>query len=154
MLSHAVRRVVQVFPSFVILSLACVFVREGLPSVEMWFGPGKDRCCGLSKVEMVETVRSRQVMWLVMLEFAKDRILGVYTLGQHVSSRVRYGTTCLLIRYVIGCVLCSVEWGWLLSMWPVCVTFYVNCLNHMVQKGSLRAGNLSTASGATVCGKP
>jgi hypothetical protein len=35
MLSHAVMSVVQVFPSFVILSLACVFVREGLPSIEM-----------------------------------------------------------------------------------------------------------------------
>ncbi len=35
LLSHAVMRVVQVFPSFVMLSLACVFVRDGLPSVEM-----------------------------------------------------------------------------------------------------------------------
>jgi uncharacterized membrane protein (GlpM family) len=35
MLSHAVMSVVQVFPSFVMLSLACVFVRGGLPSVEM-----------------------------------------------------------------------------------------------------------------------
>jgi hypothetical protein len=34
-LSHVVMSVVQVFPSFVILSLACVFVRDGLPSVEM-----------------------------------------------------------------------------------------------------------------------
>jgi hypothetical protein len=34
-LSHAVMRVVQVFPFFVMLSLACVFVREGLPSIEM-----------------------------------------------------------------------------------------------------------------------
>jgi hypothetical protein len=33
--SHAVMSVIQVFPSFVILSLACVFVRGGLPSVEM-----------------------------------------------------------------------------------------------------------------------
>jgi hypothetical protein len=31
----------------------------------------------LSKVGMVETVRFHQVMWLVMLESAKDRILGV-----------------------------------------------------------------------------
>jgi hypothetical protein len=30
---------------------------------------------------MVETVEFRQVMWLVMLESAKDRILGVDTLG-------------------------------------------------------------------------
>jgi hypothetical protein len=35
MLSHVVMKVVQVFPSFVMLSLACVFMREGLPSVEM-----------------------------------------------------------------------------------------------------------------------
>jgi hypothetical protein len=154
MLSHAVMRVVQVFPSFVMLSLACVLVREGLPSVEMWFGPGKDRCCGLSKVGTVETVGFRQVMWLIMLESAKHRILGVDTPGQHVPPRVRYGMTCLLIRYVIGCVSCSVEWGWPLSVWPVCVTFYVNCLNHIVQKGPLCVINLSTASGATVCGKP
>jgi hypothetical protein len=35
MLSHAVMSVVQVIPSFVMLSLACVFVSDGLPSVEM-----------------------------------------------------------------------------------------------------------------------
>jgi uncharacterized membrane protein len=35
MLSHAVICVIQVFPSFVMLSLACDFVRDGLPSVEM-----------------------------------------------------------------------------------------------------------------------
>jgi hypothetical protein len=33
--SHAVKSVIQVIPSFVMLSLACVFVRDGLPSVEM-----------------------------------------------------------------------------------------------------------------------
>jgi hypothetical protein len=33
---------------------------------------------------MVETGGFRQVMWLVMLESAKDRILGVDTPGQHV----------------------------------------------------------------------
>jgi hypothetical protein len=31
---------------------------------------------------MLEMVGSRQVMWLVMLKFAKDRILGVDTPGQ------------------------------------------------------------------------
>jgi hypothetical protein len=31
---------IQVFPSFVMLSLACVFMRDGLPSVEMWFDYG------------------------------------------------------------------------------------------------------------------
>ncbi len=153
MLSHAVMRVVQVFPSFVMLSLACVFVRVfGLPSIEMWLDHGEDRCCGLSKVGLVEMVGFRQVMWLVMLRSAKDRILGVDPPGQHVPPRVRYGMACLLIRYAMGCVSCTVELGWLLSVWPDCVTFCVNYLNHMVQKGPLCVGNLSTASGAS--GKP
>jgi hypothetical protein len=147
MLSHAVMSVVQVFSSFVMLSLACVFVRGGLPSVEMWFDPSEDRCCGLSKVRMVKTVGFRQVMWFVMLESVKDQILGVDTPEQHVPPRVRYGTTCLLIRYAIGCLSCSIEWGWLISLWSVFVTFFVNCLNHMVQEGSLCARNLSTTSG-------
>jgi hypothetical protein len=43
---------------------------------------------------MEETIGFRQVMWLVMLKFAKDRVLGVDTPGQHVTPRVRYGTTC------------------------------------------------------------
>jgi hypothetical protein len=33
-------------------------------------------------------------MWIVMLESAKDQILGVDTPGQHVPPRVRYGTAC------------------------------------------------------------
>jgi hypothetical protein len=61
---------------------------------------------------MVETVGIRRVKWFVMLESAKDRILGVDTPGQHVPPRARYGTACLLIRYAIGFVSCSVEWGW------------------------------------------
>jgi hypothetical protein len=60
---------------------------------------------------MVETVGFRQVMWFVMLESAKDRILGVDTLGQHVPPRVRYETAYLLIMYVIGCVSWLIEWG-------------------------------------------
>jgi hypothetical protein len=59
---------------------------------------------------MVETVGLRQVMWIVMLESTKDRVLGVDTLGQQVPPRVRYGTTCLLIRDVVGSVPCSNEW--------------------------------------------
>jgi hypothetical protein len=43
---------------------------------------------------MVETVGTHQVMWIIMLESAKDRILGVDTPGQHVPPRVRYGMTC------------------------------------------------------------
>jgi hypothetical protein len=70
----------------------------------------------LSMVGMVEMVGFRQVMWLVMLESAKDQILGVDTPGLHVPPRVRYGMTCLLIRHAIGYVSCSVEWGWLLSL--------------------------------------
>jgi hypothetical protein len=148
MLSQVVMSVVKVFPSFVMFSLACVFVSDGLPSVEMWFYHGEDWCCDLRKVRIVETVEFCQVMWIIMLKSAKDWILGVDTPGQHVSPRVRYGTACLLIRCSIGCVSCSVEWGWLLSLWSVFVTFCVNCLNHMVQKGPLCAGNLSTVSGA------
>jgi hypothetical protein len=57
---------------------------------------------------MVEMVGICQVMWLVMLESAKDRILGVDTLGQLVSSRVRCGTY-LLIRGAMGSMPCSDE---------------------------------------------
>jgi hypothetical protein len=32
------------------------------------------------------------------------------------------------------------------------VTFFVNCLNHMVQEGTFCAGNLSTASGDRLSG--
>jgi hypothetical protein len=150
MLSHAVISVIQVFPSFVMLSLACVFVSDGLPSVEMWFDLVEDRWCALSKVGMVEMVGFRQVMWFVMLEYAKGWISWVDTPGQHGPAHVQYRMACLLIRYAIGCVSCSVEWGWHLSVWPIFVTFYVNCLNHMVQKGPLCAENLSTTSGV-VC---
>jgi hypothetical protein len=61
---------------------------------------------------MVETVGFHQEMWFIMLKSAKDRILGADTPGQHVSPRVRYGMAYLLIRNTIGCVSCSVEWGW------------------------------------------
>jgi hypothetical protein len=152
MLSHAVMHVIQVFPSFVMLSLACVLVRSGLPFTKMWFDRGEDRCCDLSKAGMVETVAFRHVMWLVILKSALDRILEVDTPGQHVSPRVRYGTACLLIRYAIGCVSCPVEWGWCLSLWSVFVTFFVNWLNHLVQEGPLCAGNLSIASGDRLSG--
>jgi hypothetical protein len=59
---------------------------------------------------MMETVSFRQVMWIVMFEFAKDRVLGVDTAGQQVPPRVRYGTACLLIRGVLRSVSCSDEW--------------------------------------------
>jgi hypothetical protein len=68
LLGPAVMSVVQVFPSYMMLSLACVFVTVfGLPSLMMWF---------------------------VMLESVKDRILGVDTPRQHVSPRVWYGMAC------------------------------------------------------------
>jgi hypothetical protein len=139
--------VVQVFPSLVMLSLACLFVGDGLPSVEMWFDRGEDRCCGLSKVGMVETVELHEVMWLVMLESAKNRILGVDTPGQHVPPRVRYGMACLLISYAIGRVSCSVECGWHHTLWSVFVTYFVN---YMVQEGTFVQETLALQAG-TVC---
>jgi hypothetical protein len=142
--------VIQVFPSFVMMSLACVFLRDDLASVEMWFDHGEDRCCHFSKVRMVETVGFYQEMWFVMLESAKDRNLGVDIPGQHVPSRVWYGMTCLLIRYAIGCVSCSVEWGWHHTLWSVFVTYFVNYLNHMVQEGMFVRETLALQAG-TVC---
>jgi hypothetical protein len=59
---------------------------------------------------MVETVGFRHVMWIVMLESAKVRVLGVDTPGQQVPPCVRYGMACLLIRDVVGSVSCSIEW--------------------------------------------
>jgi hypothetical protein len=47
------------------------------------------------------------VMWFVMLEYAKNWVIGVDTLGQQVPPRVRYGTTCLLIREAVASVLFS-----------------------------------------------
>jgi hypothetical protein len=58
---------------------------------------------------MVETVGIRQVMWFVMLESAKDRVIGVDTPEQQVLPRVRYVTACLLIRDAVGSVPCSDE---------------------------------------------
>jgi hypothetical protein len=142
--------VVQVFPSFLMLSLACVFVRDGLPSVEMWFGRGEDRCCGLSKVGMVETVGFRQVTWFIMLESTMDRILGVDTLGQHLPPHVRYGMACLLIRNTIGCVSCSIEWGWHHTLWSVFVSYLLNFLNHIVQEGTFVWETLVLQAG-TIC---
>jgi hypothetical protein len=49
-------------------------------------------------------------MWFVILESAKDRVIGVDTPGQQVPPRVRYGTACLLIRDAVESVPCSDEW--------------------------------------------
>jgi hypothetical protein len=59
---------------------------------------------------MVEADGIRQVMWVVMLKSAKDRILGVDTPGQQVPLCVWYGMSCLLIRGVVGSVPYSDEW--------------------------------------------
>jgi hypothetical protein len=59
---------------------------------------------------MVEMVGICQVMWFVMLESAKDRVIGVDTPGQQVPSCVQYRTARLLIRDVVGSVPCSDEW--------------------------------------------
>jgi hypothetical protein len=53
----------------------------------------------------------RHKMWFVMLESAKDRVLGVDNPGQQVSPRVWYGIACLLIRVAVGCESCLVVWG-------------------------------------------
>jgi hypothetical protein len=74
------------------LHLACVFVSDGRPSVELWFDHGEDWCCDLSKVGMVEMIGFRQVMLFVLLKSAKDRILRVDTqdnMCHHVSSMER-----------------------------------------------------------------
>jgi hypothetical protein len=55
---------------------------------------------------MVEMVGIRQVMWFVMLESAKDRVIGVDTPGQQVPPRVWYEIACLLIRDAVGSVPC------------------------------------------------
>jgi hypothetical protein len=49
------------------------------------------------------------VMWFVMLESTKDRVMAVDTPRQQVLPRVQYGMTCLLIRDVVGSVSCSDE---------------------------------------------
>jgi hypothetical protein len=59
---------------------------------------------------MVETVGIHQVKWFVMLESAKDRVIGVDTSGQQVSPCVRYEMTYLLIRDAVGSVPYSDEW--------------------------------------------
>jgi hypothetical protein len=93
------------------LSLACDSIESvGLPSVVMWDDRGEDRCCGLSKVGMVETFGFCQVMWIVMLESAKDRVLEVDILGLQVLPYVWYRTAYLLIRDAVENMSCSDEW--------------------------------------------
>jgi hypothetical protein len=49
-------------------------------------------------------------LWFIMLESAKDRVIGVDTPEQQVPPCVGYGTSCLIIRNVVGSVPCSDEW--------------------------------------------
>jgi hypothetical protein len=77
--------------------------------------------------------------WHVVLKSAKDQILGVDILGQHVSPRIRYETTCLLIRNVIGWVSYSVEWGM--------SSYFMNRLNGMVQEGAFVWKTLTLQAG-------
>jgi hypothetical protein len=70
---------------------------------------GEIRCCGLSKVWNGGEGYDLHGLWLVMLESAKDQVLGVDTSGQHVLPRVQYVMACLLIRDAMGSVSCSDE---------------------------------------------
>jgi hypothetical protein len=83
MLSHVVMSVVQVFPSlwcwvWLVLSVESI----GLSSVVMWGDHGEVWCCGLSKVWNGGEGCDLHGLWLLMLKSAKDRVLGVDTLGQ------------------------------------------------------------------------
>jgi hypothetical protein len=60
-----------------------------------------------------------------------------------VSSHVRYETTCLLISNIISGVSYSVEWG-LASFF---VSYFVICLNHMVQEGPFARESLALQAG-------
>jgi hypothetical protein len=55
---------------------------------------------------MVQVVGVCQMMWFVMLESPKDRVIGVDTPGQQVPPRVRYEMACLLTRDDMGSVPC------------------------------------------------
>jgi hypothetical protein len=68
---------------------------------------------------MVEMVGVRQVIWFVMLESSKDRVIGVDIIGQQVPPRVWYGMACLLIRDAVGSVSCSDEWEFGVGTRPV-----------------------------------
>jgi hypothetical protein len=126
MLSHAVLSRRTTISIFMMLSLACVSVQSvGLPFIVMWGDRGEVRCYGLSKVWNGGEGCDLHGLWLVLLESAKDWLLGVEPPGQHVPPRVRYGMTCLLIRDAVESVPCSDEWEVLWSFAQA----------HMVQEG-------------------
>jgi hypothetical protein len=80
--------------------------------------------------------------WHVVLEYAKEQILGVDILIQHVPPCVQYGMTCLLIRNIIGSVSFSVDWGM--------TSYFVKYLTHMVQEGSFVRESLALQVGPFV----
>jgi hypothetical protein len=84
----------------------------------------------------------------VVLESAKERILGVGTLGQYVTPYIQYGIACLLIRNNIGSVSCSVEWG----MTSYFVTYFMNHLSHIVQEGMFLPETLALQAGTVWSG--
>jgi hypothetical protein len=55
-------------------------------------------------------------MWLVLLKYDKDQLLGVNSPEQPVLPRVLYEMTYLLIRDAIGSVSYSVVWGRVLCL--------------------------------------
>jgi hypothetical protein len=84
------------------------------------------------------------VLWVVMLESAKDRVLGVDTPGQQVSPHVRYGTSCLPIRDVVGCESCSEVWRKMQDMFRS-----IRC-----KRGSSHEETLALLAGTQVTGEP
>jgi hypothetical protein len=95
---------------------------------------------------MVGIVEMVNIVIHVVLKSAKDRILGIDTTRQHVPPRVWYGMASLLIRNVICCVPCPVEWG----LASYIVTYFVKRLNHMVQEGPFVGETLALQAGPFV----
>jgi hypothetical protein len=60
-----------------------------------------------------------------------------------VLRRVRYRTTCLLIRNAIGIAFCSLEW----RLASFSVSYFVICLNHIVQEGPFAVESLALQAG-------
>jgi hypothetical protein len=134
MLSHAVLSVMQVFHLYDVEYELCLRVRDVV------FHPSR---CDLTVwgsmlwfEQWLEWWRWVIASWHVVLESAKDWILGVDTLGQNVSLYVWNGATCLLIRNTIGCVSFLEEWE-LAWCTPIPLSAREAC-----------GGNLSTTSGA------
>jgi hypothetical protein len=146
-LSHAVMSVVQVFhPLWCWVSLClCESVVVVHPSrceltvwgLKLWFE------------QWFEWWRWLIPSWRVVLEFAKDRVLGLDTPGQHMPPHVWYGMACLLTRNAIGCVSCSVEWGMASNF----VTILCESPEPHGARGDVCAGNLSTTSRNHLLGK-